>query len=275
MVFHALEQSWVGSVFHGLHMLQPKQIDFSRSTEDESPFDFDGYVINSVWRDKGGSIWVGTDNNGLFHYSKITGKLIKFLKDDEQIFSNTITNIAEDKDGNIWVATYNGGINKYSYQQNGEIKVERPTFIRSDELIGYHVSDLFIDEQNTMWICNNEDGLRGLVLFDLDKQIKVNSFYSDPTNGKSLVSSAVEVVFEDSRNRIWIGTKGSGIDLYLPEKQEFRHFSVDNTSFKNGFITEIFESQDGTLWVGTFNGLYYFNGDDDFVLVSDNKGDSV
>lgn len=264
---------WVGSVFHGLHMLQQKDIDFSGFSKGESILDFDGDVVTDVWQDQMGSIWVGTDNNGLYVHNRLNGKFTAFLKDDKQIFSNTVTNIAEDRDGNIWVATYNGGINKYSYKPNGEVKVERPAFIRSDELIGYHMSDLFIDHQNIMWVCNNEDGRRGLILFDLDRQTVIRSFNHDPKDPQGLLSDAVELVFEDSQNRIWIGTKGAGLDLYLPETQRFRHFSTEETSLKSGYITEIFESADGTLWIGTFNGLYYFNGEDDFQLVSDNSGD--
>ncbi len=264
---------WVGTVFHGLHMLQQSDIDFTGFSKGESMLDLDGNVVSDVYQDHFGSIWVGTDNNGLYLHNRLTNKFTTFLKDDKQIFSNTVTNITEDKDGNVWVATYNGGINKYSYKPNGEVWVERPAFIRSDDLIGYHVSDLFIDSQNIMWVCNNEDGRRGLLLFDLDRQTMIRSFNHDAKDPQSLLSDAVELVFEDSQNRIWIGSKGAGLDLYLPEIQGFRHFATEETSFKNGFITEIFESADGTLWVGTINGLYYFNGEDDFQLVSDNSGD--
>ena len=70
------------------------------------------------------------------------------------------------------------------------------------------------------------------------------------------------IVFEDSKNRIWIGTDGDGLKRYLPETQEFLHYrhEIGNTkTVNNNFINVIFEDKGHTLWVGTNSGLCSFN----------------
>lgn len=87
----------------------------------------------------------------------------------------------------------------------------------------------------------------------------------DPTTGKvdlrigtpeGLSSSQVWSVFEDSKQRLWIGTQ-EGLDRFDPQSKKLTHFDyeADNPQSLGGpVVTSVQEDREGTLWVTSFNG---------------------
>ncbi len=70
-----------------------------------------------------------------------------------------------------------------------------------------------------------------------------------------LSQSTVEIIFQDSRGYIWIGTH-DGLNRYNGHSFRVYKYSEDkNESLSGNFITEIIEDYDGYMWVGTTNGL--------------------
>ncbi len=68
----------------------------------------------------------------------------------------------------------------------------------------------------------------------------------------------VYVLFEDSKNFIWIGTEGDGLKKYDPKTKRFTHYRHtigDKTTINNNFVHEIFEDSEYNLWIGTKAGL--------------------
>lgn len=73
-----------------------------------------------------------------------------------------------------------------------------------------------------------------------------------------LPSSTINVLFQDSRNYLWIGTEGGGLVRY-----DGISYSVYGQSegFQGEFVTEIIEDKNHNLVLGTrYNGLYFFDG---------------
>ncbi|MCB9271243.1 MAG: hypothetical protein H6561_17055 [Lewinellaceae bacterium] len=78
--------------------------------------------------------------------------------------------------------------------------------------------------------------------------------YEDPN---SLPDDDIKAVFEDSNNRLWIGT-AKGAAIYRPEKLNFlriQHKATDPGTLSNDLITTIHEDSQGGVWIGTDNGL--------------------
>ena len=75
---------------------------------------------------------------------------------------------------------------------------------------------------------------------------------------KNLSSNIIQIVYEDSKKRLWIGT-GGGLDLYERNKNEFINFTnrpSDLYSLSSNQVQScIFEDRNGNLWIGTWNGL--------------------
>lgn len=86
-----------------------------------------------------------------------------------------------------------------------------------------------------------------------------------PGNPASISSSHISYLFEDSRGDLWIGTTGSGLNLYDRERDQFIHFrsshSDHHRGLNNNSITSIIEDADGNFWIGTVSGLNHFDRD--------------
>ncbi|RYZ54166.1 MAG: response regulator, partial [Sphingobacteriales bacterium] len=71
----------------------------------------------------------------------------------------------------------------------------------------------------------------------------------------SLTDDDITTIYEDNKNRLWVGTIGGGLSLL--EKGSFRHFRHDPknaSSLGHNNIKSISQSPDGNIWIGTENG---------------------
>ena len=81
---------------------------FDRNTNKFTHYAFEGIVINDIFQDKSGNIWLGT-SNGLCLINIQNGKCKFFGRDFNDVFKkNDVRKIAEDTDGNLWLATHHG-----------------------------------------------------------------------------------------------------------------------------------------------------------------------
>ncbi len=66
-----------------------------------------GYTIRSLYEDKWGQFWVGTQEGGLLLFDRRTGRYKRFTTVDG-LPGNTVLRILEDAHGNLWMSTFNG-----------------------------------------------------------------------------------------------------------------------------------------------------------------------
>ncbi|MEQ9147600.1 MAG: two-component regulator propeller domain-containing protein [Cytophagales bacterium] len=74
----------------------------------------------------------------------------------------------------------------------------------------------------------------------------------------SLSSNFISNILNDSKGRLWIGTNGGGLNLFIPEDESFLNFKFDplkENSISNNAINQIFEDNQGNIWVATEFGL--------------------
>ncbi len=84
-----------------------------------------------------------------------------------------------------------------------------------------------------------------------------SSFVHNPADSSSLANDNVGVMLNDSKNRLWVGTWGGGLNLYQRTSQSFRHFRHDEANSKSlgaDKVQSLFESSSGEIWVGTNGG---------------------
>lgn len=98
----------------------------------------------------------------------------------------------------------------------------------------------------------------------------ITVYRHDPKDPNSLPSSSVAVLFEDSKKRLWVGAwRDGGLALYDRDKDRFTRFpywdvlkgaSCDVLNgVSDGRVSAIIEDKDGTLWLGTPNGVDRFD----------------
>lgn len=114
---------------------------------------------------KDSSIWMGSDNMGLFKYNMQNKTFDKFRHDfKNKISDNSIRCLFEDRIGNIWIGT-SMGLNKF----NPLTKIITK-FSEKDGLPNSCIADIIEDTKGNIWIST----LNGVSQMDVKKNIFVN-----------------------------------------------------------------------------------------------------
>ncbi len=67
-----------------------------------------GKPVRSIYEDKKGNIWVGSEGGGLMLFDANTGKVLRRYSDLNGLCNNSVLNIKEDAKGHLWLSTFYG-----------------------------------------------------------------------------------------------------------------------------------------------------------------------
>jgi ligand-binding sensor domain-containing protein len=185
--------------------------------------------IRTIFQDSQGFMWFGTWN-GVNRYD---GSEFKHFTVQDGLAHYLISHITEDRNGNIWIATSFAGISKY----------------RDGTFQNYTVNPTNADanENRVRVIAEREDGTlfvgtdAGTFIFDGEQ------FIPQAYN----IDLRPHVVFKDSRNLTWI-TSGQSVCV-LRDELSAQCIIAEDIELK--WITTLTEDSDGTIWIGSENGL--------------------
>jgi len=106
------------------------------------------------------------------------------------------------------------------------------------------------DKEGYMWFGT----YNGLNKYDGTQMIVYENIENDTT---SLSHNLIADIYEDSKENIWVGTEGAGLNLYDRNHDNFIRFHHDKHnkySISSDHITKILEDKSGHLWIGTEGG---------------------
>ncbi|WP_346863669.1 two-component regulator propeller domain-containing protein [uncultured Draconibacterium sp.] len=222
------------------------------SAETETVKYLNSPFVNSLYSDKSGNIWIGTEMGGVNYYNSFQ-KPFNSIKHDPSNYNtishNTVNSIFKDKN-NLWIGTAGGGLNKLF--ANGK---QNTRFVFDPEnqgsLNSNFVSSIFKDRHNNLWIGTWGGGLN-LLLSEYRNEFRI--IVNDPANSGSLCNSFVSSLKELDEYRILVGTR-DGLDIFNPTKNSFLHvhekMHIDNALEVGCLLSD----QNDRIWVGTRNGL--------------------
>jgi len=122
------------------------------------------------------------------------------------------------------------------------------SFTINDGLSQGYVTSIHQDRKGFMWFGTSD----GLNKYDGNDFI---TYYKDESNNNSIASNDISTVFEDSKERLWIGFNGQGADIYDPVLNTFRHLPVKpGNGLRSGFVLNIVEDRKGFFWVTSREG---------------------
>jgi ligand-binding sensor domain-containing protein/signal transduction histidine kinase len=113
------------------------------------------------------------------------------------------------------------------------------------------ITALYRDRAGFLWVGSRE----GLAFWD---GYSVRSFEHEVGNAASLPDNSIRVLYEDLAGRLWVGTNTGGLarlDSATGRFEVMRHDPADPTSLSHDSVYAIAECPDGSLWVGTQEGL--------------------
>ncbi|MGP8200586.1 MAG: two-component regulator propeller domain-containing protein, partial [Limisphaerales bacterium] len=180
--------------------------------------------IGAMREDKRGLLWVGAAG-GLGLYRRNNTNDAAFLG---QVTG--ITAMCEDAQHRVWLGTADDGL--YSSEQ-GNIKPFPDATLKKEAIFA-----LASDSHGTLWV-GTQAGLR---CYD------ANFIRTDPF--PSLID--VKTLLTDRHGAVWIGSAGDGLIRSFNGKAGY--LGREN-GLANDFITALCEDSEGSLWVGTREGL--------------------
>ena len=210
--------------------------------------------IRSIFVDKSGIVWIGTNNDGLNRYDPKTGKFQLFtydMNDTTSISNKGVISICQDKLGYLWFGTW-WGLNRYDKTTNkftGYIyNPSSPYGIRNNCIWA-----LYSDSKGMIWI-----GTGGGGVSELDPEsLRFTNFTSDSTGGNYISNNRVFTIFESSDGLMWFGTM-DGLNCYNRKTGETIVYTKKD-GLPDNLINGIQEDKKGYLWIATGNGLSKFN----------------
>lgn len=113
------------------------------------------------------------------------------------------------------------------------------------------VMSVFKDSRGFVWF-GTQDGLNR---YD---GAKIKAYTSDQDNAQTLAGNSITAILEDNEKRLWIGSRNSGISIYVPQTDRFIrlvHSEKDKNSISDNSINHLLLGRNNTIWVSTLKGL--------------------
>ncbi len=103
-----------------------------------------------------------------------------------------------------------------TYAQSGDpLPTGLPRFERLFEKVGWAQSSFHCalqDRTGFLWFCTAD----GLLRYD---GYSLKAFRSDPARTDSVASNTVYALLQDRQGRIWVGTRGGGLNQFNPDTE--------------------------------------------------------
>ncbi len=162
----------------------------------------------------------------------------------------TVTATLEDSQGFVWFGTEDGLVRydghrlvRYGYQRGA-----------ADELPGNWIQAIAEDSHHDLWIAV-ADG--GLARWNRNTD-RFTVFRRGAGVSGSLASDSVVALLIDDADRVWVGTRDSGLDLLDPHTGHIEHLPHDPKradSLIDNHIKSLARGPGGVIWVGTDVGV--------------------
>ncbi len=179
---------------------------------------------------------------------------------------NSIYSVIQDSRDFVWIGT-NRGLNCYNGYEITRFNRPKDTIQLSKGLI----TCLFEDTNGIIWIGTSK---KGLYAYDpvLDK---FDHYSHDPEDSSSLTSNEILSIYQDKNGIIWFGTEGSGLNRYNTETETFTAFLPvpEQPGHNKNTISSMIEDNEGTFWIGTYEGVYHFDRNAEKFLPFEKKPD--
>ena len=243
--------------------------------------DFASYnFVDVVEYPKGsGSYFLATTGEGILHYED--GKPT-FYSVESGLISRYGKRLYVDREQNLWAATHNG-LHKWTGHGfevlnviDSSDEIHFSAFIQDSEgnyWVGTPSKGLFRIRPSVISTISSDQGLNYESMLSLVKLSNGRMLFSTNCggvyewNGEQALYSVVNdylpnlcnwSVFEDSKGRIWFGSR----ILYVTESLDQQGTIIGEEDGFSGFdIYAITEDSKGNIWIGSFNGLFRYDGE--------------
>ena len=253
-------QLWIGTETAGIVRLTAKPLLLQNYVHQAgNPMSLPSNPVNAMYASHDGTLWVGNVEGGLsrlmVNNERLPGGFVHWTTTNSALSHNSVSVLQPDAHGRLWIGTWGGGINSIALQGNAQPQrlVLSADIQRQTTYIGVLVYDRFND---ALWIGSND----GIFLYDL-KSGSIEDPFPNNRNIRGCIGACV-----DHNGHLWMGSLSGVCDIDLragrADKGKFRYRHLRQKLDKPQSkvidkITCIYETKDGTLWLGSDGyGLY-------------------
>jgi ligand-binding sensor domain-containing protein/signal transduction histidine kinase len=222
--------------------------------DDTNPDSLDSNAVFSVYKDRGGVLWVGTENAGLNILNLRQEQFVRYVHrpaDPNSLSPGRVKAIYEDPNGALWVGLFPRALDRLD-RKTGRITHYLPKPRDENTLAeGTNVNSIYKDAAGDLWVGG---GGSGLDRFD-ERTGRFMHYRHNPDDPNSLASNNVYTIYGDRNGHIWVGQE-DGLSRFDPATHGFTNYRPvpDNPASLANTVWIIYQDRSGTLCLGTWGG---------------------
>ncbi len=237
---------WIGT-FKGLDVLTKQKkivaVTYQKGNSKGLPHN----SVRSLFKDRKGSIWVGTYFGGVSIYDVHNQRFKHYYNvsaDDTSLSYDVVGAFEEGPNGTIFIGTERGGLNIYDASSNTHDELIDSLLSKST------IKSLYRDATGVLWA-----GLfkKGLHYFDNKKKTLIPIYSTQPPVFNYLRNTIINCIVPDYGRNLWIGTDEKGLqkfDYVTKQYKEYPNQEQLNFLIKRDPIKAI-AIQNGHLYLAT------------------------
>ncbi len=237
---------WIGTEDAGLNKFNPRTGQFTNFKPADQGAGLSHYNIHGLLA-LGNELWIGTFHQGLDVMDIKTGKILRHYTAGAQegaLKSNFVYSILKTRSGQILVCTA-AGISQYN--------PEKDSFNALPAFPDHYYTIMFEDSEGTLWAGTYRDGL-----YFYNPATQQKGFYkNEAENLYSLSNNAINGIFEDSEQNLWITTE-DGLNQFNRQKKKFKRFTTQH-GLPSNVTYRVLEDKHQKLWISTSKGLVWYD----------------
>lgn len=185
-----------------------------------------GSYIGNILQARDGSMWIGSDSNGLNHLR--TDGSVEIWDHHRGLVDQAVYSLAERRDGTIWVGFKNGVLTR--------LQNRRVTSYTDPLAAETSLNALFEDRDGNLWV-----GFygKGVALFDRGRFRHVTR------------SGRISMIAQSTDGAIWAASDGNGVQRFFQD--QVTYFTTAN-GLPNNHVMCVSTDSGGDVWVGTASG---------------------
>lgn len=219
--------------------------------------------IVSVYEDSEQNLWVGTTKglDRINHITSLIDKRFTFspVSTKNSLSGKMIGSIQEDTERNLWVSYLDANPDQIGLEYFSSHSLSFPYRVENETVLK-NTAKVLVDKHGFVWLTTSNSGL-----IKYDTKIKKTYYYTQPSPYPVDATFSYALLYSlcaDNDQHIWIATDGKGLrcmDTIDETFTNFTHKADQPASLASDHIRTLFCDSEGTVWVGTNNGLDKYN----------------
>ncbi|MGB2273778.1 MAG: response regulator, partial [Flavicella sp.] len=188
---------------------------------------------------------------------KNSKRFLHWHQQNSGLSSNSVLSFDEDSKGRVWIGTFVGGVCSY------DINSQKITHHTSDPFKQHYLNTanvriVYVDHKDNILVGTRKGLFK--IQSKHNNSFEVDSFNEQIQDKEKPQKKTMSIlsIYEDSRQKLWIGTDGYGLCAYDGVTKKTKWYD-DTEDIRHTTIASLIESNEGDLWIGGNKGLTSFN----------------